>query len=75
MIESLLVACEFVLNDQGEPQSTYWLASLVMEMNLWRASKADVRDALCKDIAKHGESSRFVSLRDDEFALRSWSVA
>ena len=72
MIESLLVACEFVLNGQGEPQSTYWLASLVMEMNLWRASEADVRDALSKDIAKHGGLSRFVSLPDDEFAMRSW---
>ena len=72
MIDSLLDACEFVLNDQGEPQSSYWLASLVMEMKLWRASEADVRDALCKDIAKHGGSSRFMSLADDEFALRSW---
>jgi hypothetical protein len=72
MIESLLDACEFVLNEQGEPQSSHWLASQVMEMKLWRASEADVRDALSKDIAKHGESSRFVSLPDDEFALRAW---
>ena len=41
-------------------------------MKLWRASEADVRDALKKDIAKHGESSRFVALADDEFGLRSW---
>jgi hypothetical protein len=72
MIESLLDACELVLKEQGEPQSSYWLASLVEEMKLWRASEADVRDALTKDIAKHGESSQFVVLPDDEFALRAW---
>jgi len=71
MIGSLLDACEFILIEQGEPQSSYWLASQVMEMKLWRASEADVRDALIKDIGKHGESSRFVALADDEFALRS----
>ena len=54
MIESLLDACQFVLEDQGEPQSSYWLASQVMEMKLWRASEADVRDALKKDIEEHG---------------------
>ena len=58
MIDSLLDACQFVLENQGEPQSSYWLASQVMEMKLWRASEADVRDAINKDIAKHGESSR-----------------
>ena len=72
MIESLLDACEFVLNDQGEPQSSYWLASQIMEMKFWRTSDADVRDALNKNIAKHREASRFVSLPDEEFALRSW---
>ena len=46
MIESLLDACQFVLEDQREPQSSFWLASQVMEMKLWRASEADVRDAL-----------------------------
>jgi len=60
MIESLLDACHFVLEAQGEPQSSYWLASQVMEMKLWRASEADVRDALKKDIEEHGERSRFV---------------
>jgi hypothetical protein len=74
MIETLLDACQFVLEDQGEPQSSYWLASQIMEMKLWRASEADVRDALAKDIEKHGESSRFVSLPDDEFAIRSWAT-
>jgi len=72
MIESLLDACELALKEQGEPQNSYWLASLVMEMKLWRASEADVRDALTKDIAKHGPSSRFMCLPDDEFALRAW---
>jgi hypothetical protein len=74
MIGSLLDACEFILIEQGEPQSSYWLASQVMDMKLWRASEADVRNALTKDIGKHGESSRFVSLADDEFALRSWAL-
>ena len=31
MIESLLDACEFVLNEQGEPQNSYWLASQVID--------------------------------------------
>jgi hypothetical protein len=74
MIESLLDACQFVLVDQGEPQSSYWLASQVMEMKLWRASEADVRDGLQKDIKEHGERSRFVSTGNDQFALRSWNT-
>ena len=73
MIESLLDACEIILKEQGEPQSCFWLASQAMEMKMWRASEADVRDALTKDIARHGDSSRFVQLADDEFALRSWT--
>jgi hypothetical protein len=28
-------ACVLVLEDQGEPQSSFWLASQVMEMKLW----------------------------------------
>ena len=36
MIETLLDACKFVLEDQGVPQSCYWLASRIMEMKLWR---------------------------------------
>jgi DNA-directed RNA polymerase delta subunit len=74
MIDSLLDACQFILTNHGEPQSSYWLTSQIMEMKLWRASEADVRDALNKDFAKHGDSSRFVSLPDDEFALRSWTA-
>ncbi len=46
MIESLLDACTFVLNNQGEPHSSYWLASQIMEMKLWRTSEPEVRDAL-----------------------------
>ena len=68
MIETLLDACQFVLEDQGEPQSSYWLASQVMEMKLWRASEADVRDALKKDIEAHGERSRFLFVGDDVVA-------
>ena len=71
-ITSLLDACQYIFEDQGEPQSSYWLASQVMEMKLWRASEADVGDALVKDIAKHGDSSRFMRVAEDEFALRSW---
>jgi hypothetical protein len=74
MIETLLDACQFVLEDQGEPQSSYWLASQVMEMKLWRASEADVREALKKDIEERGQRSRFVCVGDDEFALRSWNA-
>ena len=74
MIESLLDACQFVLEDQGEPQSSYWLASQVMEMKLWRASEPDVRDALNQDIQRHGEQSRFLQVADDLFALRSWTA-
>ncbi|HZZ77885.1 MAG TPA: hypothetical protein VFE62_05175 [Gemmataceae bacterium] len=63
IIESLLDACEVVLNEQGEPQSSFWLASQVMEMKMWRASEADVRDAISKDVARLGESSRLAGRR------------
>lgn len=72
MIYTLLDACEFILNDQGEPQSCYWLASQIMEMKLWRTTEAKVRDALTNDIQKHDEASLFIKVADDEFALRSW---
>ena len=74
MIESLLDACQFVLENLGEPQSSHWLASQVLDMKLWRASEADVRAALTKDIEERGDRSRFVSVGDDEFALRSWKA-
>ena len=73
-IHTLLDACEFILEDQGEPQSSFWLASQIEEIKLWRASEADVREALSKDIAAHGEASLFIKVADDEFALRSWAV-
>jgi hypothetical protein len=74
MIESLLDACQFVLENLREPQSSYWLASQVLQMKLWRASEADVRAALTKDIEERGDRSRFVSVGEDEFALRSWKA-
>ncbi len=73
-MNSLLEACEYIFNDQGEPQSSYWLASQIMEMRLWRASEADVQAALIKDIKQHGSSSRFMRVGEDEFALRAWAA-
>jgi DNA-directed RNA polymerase delta subunit len=72
MIHTLLDACRFILEDQGEAQSSYWLASQIVEMKLWRASESQVRRALDKDIEAHGESSLFVKLGEDEYGLRSW---
>jgi hypothetical protein len=46
MIRTLLDACRFILEDQGEAQSPYWLASQADEMKLWRASESEVRRAL-----------------------------
>ena len=74
MIFTLLDACRFILEDQGEPQSSYGLASQADEMKLWRTSESQVRRALNKDIEKHGESSLFVKVGDDEYALRSWAA-
>ena len=72
MIRTLLDACRYVLEDLGEAQSCYWLASQVVEMKLWRASESQVRRALDKDIEAHGESSLLVKVGEDEYALRSW---
>jgi hypothetical protein len=72
MIQTLLDACRFVLEDQGEAQSSYWLSSIMLEMKLWRASKSQVRVALDRDIEEHGESSRFVKVAEDQYAPRSW---
>lgn len=71
-ISTLLDACRFVLEDQGEAQSAYWLASLMVEMKLWRASESRVRSALDRDIKQYGESSLFVKVGDDGYGLRSW---
>ena len=46
MLDTLLDACQFVLEDQGEPQSSHWLASQIMEMKLWRTSEGEVRGVL-----------------------------
>ena len=72
MIHTLLDACEFILTNLGEPQSSYWLASQAVEMKLWRAGEADVRVALLKHIEQFGENSRFMRVGEDKFALRSW---
>jgi hypothetical protein len=71
-IRTLLDACRFVLEDQGEAQSAYWLASIMEEMMLWRASESRVSAALDRDIEEHGESSLFVKVSDDQYGLRSW---
>ena len=72
VIHTILDAIEFVLKEQGEPQSPYWLASQMMEVKLWRASEHDIRAALDEDIRKRCEQSLFVKVADDEWALRSW---
>tara|TARA_R110002072_G_scaffold302996_1_gene490912 strand:+ start:33504 stop:33740 length:237 start_codon:yes stop_codon:yes gene_type:complete len=72
MIDTILDAAAFILEEQGETQSPYWLASQMMEGKLWRASEHDDRAALEQDIAEHGDRSRFVEADDDEYALRSW---
>lgn len=73
-IDSLLDACQSVLENLGEPQNSYWLASQVVEMKMWRASESDVRDALTKDLEGLGPGSRFVRLDGDEWGLRCWSA-
>ena len=69
MIHTLLDACQFVLEAQGELQTSFWLASQAEEMELWRTTEEKVRRALQQDIQRLGESSRFVELPGDEFAL------
>jgi len=72
MIHTILDAIEFVLKEQGEPQSPFWLASLVDEQKLWKASEHDVRAALEKDMKEWGEKTQFVKLADDDWGLRTW---
>jgi len=74
VIHSVLDACQFILESQGEPQSPYWLSSLMIEMKLWKASEQNIRTALEKDIGQFGNESRFVRMTDDEYALRSWNT-
>ena len=52
MIQTLLDACRFVLEDQGEARSSYRLSSIMSEMKLWRAIEVQVRRALERDIKK-----------------------
>jgi hypothetical protein len=72
MINTILDACQFVLEDQGEAQSSFWLSSLMMELKLWRASQSKARAALDRDIKQYGESSPFIKVGEDLYALRSW---
>ena len=73
MIDSILDACQEVLEINGDPQSPYWLTSQMKEMKMWRASEHDVRAALEKHIKERGGQSLFVKIGDDEWALRSWT--
>jgi hypothetical protein len=74
MINTTLDACRYVLEDQGEAQSSYWLSSIMNEMKLWRASESQVRISLDRDIEQYGESSPFVKVGEDLYALRSWKA-
>ena len=74
MIHTLLDACQLVLEIHGEPLSSFWLASQLMEMKMWKTNEAGVRDAIWNDIKKYGEKSPFVEIGDDEFALRNWAT-
>ena len=74
MIDTILDACRHVLEINGDPQSSYWLASQMMEMKMWRASEYDVRAALEEDIRERRASSLFVKIGDDDWALRSWNM-
>lgn len=74
MIHTVLDACQFVFEAQGDPQSPYWLSSIMIEMKVWKANEQSIRAALEKDIAEVGERSRFVKVSEDEYALRSWTT-
>jgi hypothetical protein len=74
MINTILDACRFVLEDQGEAQSSYWLSSIMMEMKLWRATELQVRAALDRNIEDYGESSPFMKVSGELYALRSWKA-
>jgi hypothetical protein len=74
MINTILDACRYVLEDQGEAQSSYWLSSIMIEMKLWRATQSQVRIALDRDIQNYGETSQFMEVGEDLYALRSWKA-
>jgi hypothetical protein len=69
MVHTLLDACQYVLEIDGGPISSFWLASQVEEMKLWRATEEKVRRALKRDVKKFAESSQFFELPNDEFGL------
>ena len=73
MIYTILDAFGFALEEQGEPQRPFWLASQMMEGRLWKASGHDVRAALETDMKEWVEKSQFVKLAEDEYPLRLWS--
>lgn len=73
-IASIFDACRMILEEECEPQTSYWLASQMLESRLWRASEADVQAALAGDIKSKGEASLFMRVAEDEFALRSWTA-
>ncbi len=72
MINTILDACRYVLEDQGEAQSSFWLASIMMDMKLWRPIESKVRHAPDKDIEKYGESFPYLKVGEDLYALRPW---
>jgi hypothetical protein len=74
MINTILDACRYVLEHQGEAQSTYWLSSIMMEMKLWRASESQIRIALERDIEQFGESSPIEKVGEDVYAPRCWKA-
>ena len=74
MIHTIFDACQYVLETEGEPQSPYWLSSMMIEMKLWKANEQKTRAALEWDIANRGERSRFVKVGDDKYALRCWTT-
>ena len=74
MIHTILDACQLVLEIHGEPLSSFWLASQLMEMKMWKTNEADVRVAIRNDIQKYGDKSPFVEIGDDEFAMQKWAT-
>jgi hypothetical protein len=73
MIHTILDAIEIILEDQGESQSPFWLASQMLEIGLRRASEHDLRAALEQDFKEFGRRSQFVGTADGEYALRRWT--
>ncbi len=68
MLSTIKDAIRFVLREQGEPQSPYWLASQMEEMRLWQASEHDARAALEQDIAELGQQSVLVAEAEGEYS-------